>query len=295
MDGTWTSPTDSPYRVPFDGAFRLANESTSPPEGAPDRKANEKALKEARKKVRDLQETLYADDRYSVLLVFQAIDAAGKDGTIRHVLRGVNPTGCQVTSFKQPTSLELDHDYLWRIARALPQRGRIGVFNRSHYEEALVVRVHPEILVNQRLPQVELATIWDDRLKAISAYERHLAQEGTVILKFFLHLSKAEQARRFVKRIDEPDKNWKFSPSDVRERNYWDEYQHAFQEALLATSRPWAPWYAVPADDKHFMRRTVAEIVRDTMQRLPLGYPRLPDAEQAEMLRLREELSVEVG
>ncbi len=295
MDTPWVTPADSPYRVPFDGAFTLANASTAPPEGAPDRKANEKALNKARKKLRDLQETLYADDRFAVLLVFQAIDAAGKDGTIRHLMRGVNPAGCQVTSFKQPTALELEHDFLWRIARALPQRGRIGVFNRSHYEEALVVRVHPAILANQRLPHVDHATIWDERLAAIADYERHLAREGTAILKFFLHLSKSEQARRFVKRIDEPDKNWKFSPADVRERQHWDAYQHAFQEALRATSRPWAPWYAVPADDKRFMRRVVAEIVHDTMRRLPLAYPRLPEAERAEMLRLRPGLLAEAG
>lgn len=295
MDTPWISPADSPYRVPFDGAFMLAEAPTAPPEDAPGRKANEKALKKARKKLRDLQETLYADDRFSVLLVFQAIDAAGKDGTIRHLLRGVNPAGCQVTSFKQPTNLELEHDFLWRIARALPQRGRIGVFNRSHYEEALVVRVHPAILASQRLPHVDPVTIWDERLAAIAGYERHLAREGTVILKFFLHLSKSEQARRFVKRIDEPEKNWKFSPGDVRERGHWDAYQHAFQEALRATSKPWAPWYAVPADDKRFMRRVVAEIVHDTMLRLPLAYPQLPEAEQAEMLRLRSGLMTEVG
>lgn len=295
MEAPWISPTDSPYRVPFDGDFDLAQAPTVPPEDAPGRKANEKALKVARKKVRDLQNKLYADDRYSVLLVFQAIDAAGKDGTIRAILQGVNPAGCQVTSFKQPTSNELEHDFLWRISRALPQRGRIGVFNRSHYEEALVVRVHPAILANQRLPHVDLETIWDERLASIAAYENHLAREGTVILKFFLHLSRAEQARRFVKRIDESEKNWKFSPSDVRERGHWDAYQHAFEEALKATSRPWAPWYAVPADDKPYMRRVVAEIVQDTMKRLPIAYPKPTEERLAEMLGLRDGLVVEAG
>lgn len=287
-------PTDSPYRVPFDGTFELAQAPTAPPADRRDRDENVKELKKTRKKLRDLQRTLYADDRYALLLVFQAMDAAGKDGTIRHVLRGVNPAGCQVTSFKQPSSEELDHDFLWRIVRALPQRGRIGVFNRSHYEEVLVVRVHPHVLASQRLPGVDPATIWDDRLATIAGFEHHLAREGTVILKFFLHLSKEEQARRFLARIDEPEKNWKFAPADVRERGHWDAYQHAYQEALRATSRPWAPWYAVPADDKRFLRRTVAEIVHDTLRRLPIAYPRLPDDARAEMLRLRDGLAEEV-
>jgi PPK2 family polyphosphate:nucleotide phosphotransferase len=286
-------PTDSPYRVPFDGTFELAQAPTAPPAERRERDENVKVLKKTRKKLRDLQRTLYADDRYALLLVFQAMDAAGKDGTIRHVLRGVNPAGCQVTSFKQPSSEELDHDFLWRVNRALPQRGRIGVFNRSHYEEVLVVRVHPHVLASQRLPGVDPATIWDDRLATIAGFEDHLAREGTVILKFFLHLSAQEQARRFLARIDEPEKNWKFAPGDVRERGHWDAYQHAYQEALRATSRPWAPWYAVPADDKRFMRRTVAEIVHDTMRRLPIAYPRLPDDERAEMLRLRDGLAEE--
>ena len=293
MNGSWNPPTDSPYRVPFEGAFSLADSPTTPPDDAEGRKANEKALKKARKVIRDVQETMYADDRYALLLVFQAIDAAGKDGTMRHVLRGVNPAGCQVTSFKQPSANELEHDFLWRVSKALPQRGRIGVFNRSHYEETLVVRVHPEILGNQRLPRVDTESIWDDRLAAISAYERHLAQEGTVILKFFLNLSNAEQARRFVKRIDDPEKNWKFSPSDVRERGFWDEYQVAFEEPLRATSQPWAPWYAVPADDKRYMRRTVAEIVAATLQGLPLRYPQQPAEQRADMQQLRETLVAE--
>jgi PPK2 family polyphosphate:nucleotide phosphotransferase len=288
-------PTASPYRVPFDGSLVLAEAPTAPPGDAPDRKANEKRLKKIRKKLRELQRRLYADDRFALLLVFQAMDAAGKDGTIRHVLRGVNPAGCQVTSFKQPSQGELDHDFLWRVARALPQRGRIGVFNRSHYEEVLIVRVHPHVLAGQRLPVVDPATIWDQRLRAIEAYERHLAQAGTVILKFFLHLSAEEQARRFLVRIDEPESNWKFSPGDVRERAHWDAYQHAYQEALRATSRPHAPWFAVPADDKRYMRRTVAEIVHDTMRRLPIDYPALPDEQRARMLRLRDGLAAEAG
>lgn len=288
-------PTDSAYLVPPRGPFALADAPTAPPADERDEKRNKKVLKRTRKKLRDLQRTLYADDRYALLLVFQAMDAAGKDGTIRHVLRGVNPAGCQVTSFKEPSREALDHDYLWRISRALPQRGRIGVFNRSHYEEVLVVRVRPEILAGQRLPSVDPSTVWDDRLRAIADFERHLAENGTVIVKFFLHLSRDEQARRFVKRIDEPEKNWKFSGGDVRERGRWDAYQHAYQEALTATSRPHAPWYAVPADDKRYMRRVVAEIVHDTMRRLPIGYPEVDDERRAEMLRMRERLAQETG
>lgn len=295
MEAAWIPPTDSPFRVPFDGSFALAAAPTKPPEDAPDREANEKALKKTRKNLRDLQRQLYADNRFALLLVFQAMDGAGKDGTIRHVLRGVNPAGCQVTSFKQPSADELDHDFLWRVARALPQRGRIGVFNRSHYEEVLVVRVHPSILANQRLPSSDRATIWDDRLAQMASFEHHLACEGTVIVKFFLHLSKEEQARRFLDRIDEPEKNWKFSPGDVRERGHWDAYQHAYQEALRATSRAWSPWFAVPADDKPYMRRVVAEIVHDTLRRLPIAYPKLSDEERDEMLRLRAGLLEEAG
>jgi PPK2 family polyphosphate:nucleotide phosphotransferase len=291
----FVDPTDSRYRVPAGGRFALADAHTAPPVDERDDESNERRLKRTRKRLRDLQRTLYADDRYAVLLVFQAMDAAGKDGTIRHVLRGVNPAGCQVTSFKQPSAEELDHDYLWRVARALPQRGRIGVFNRSHYEEVLVVRVHPEILAAQRLPAVDPDAVWDDRLRAIADFERHLAENGTVIIKFFLHLSPQEQARRFVKRIDEPEKNWKFSAGDVRERGHWDAYQHAYQEALAATSRPHGPWYAVPADDKRYMRRIVAEIVHDTMSRLPIAYPEVDDERRAQMLRLRAGLVQEAG
>lgn len=295
METPWLPPTASQYRVPFDGGFVLADAPTTPPSGLANKKDNEKALKKARKAMRDPHQMLYADDRFSLLLVFQAMDAAGKDGTIRHVLRGLNPAGCQVTSFKQPSSNELEHDYLWRISKALPQRGRIGVFNRSHYEELLVVRVNPGILANERLPHVDLNTIWQERMEAIAAYEKHLAREGTVILKFFLNLSQAEQARRFVKRIDEPEKHWKFSPSDVRERGHWHAYQHAFDEALGGTSREWAPWYAVPADDKRYMRRVVAEIMLDTLQRLPIAYPQVPEERRAEMLQLRDGLVAEAG
>ena len=231
----------------------------------------------------ELQEKLYAQDRWSALCVFQAIDAAGKDGTIKHVMSGVNPAGVQVTSFKAPGPEELAHDFLWRSVRALPARGRIGIFNRSHYEEVLVVRVHPEILGRQRLP-TELVgkKLWDQRLRAIAGFERYLARQGTVVLKFFLHLSKDEQKRRFLARLEDKGKHWKFSAADLAERDHWDAYQAAYQEAIAATAMPWAPWFVVPADHKWFTRLVVSAAVIEALDRLDLRIPRLaPDAEAA--------------
>ena len=222
---------------------------------------------------------LYAQDRIAVLIVFQAMDAAGKDSTIRAVMTGINPAGCQVYSFKQPSREELDHDFLWRTTCRLPERGRIGIFNRSYYEEVLVVRVHPEFLEAQRLPRREdPSTLWTDRFEAIAAHELHLARSGTLVLKFWLNVSPEEQARRFRSRIDEPSKNWKFSHRDIEERRHWDEYMRAYEDALNATSRPWAPWYAIPADDKPFMRAAVADLIVRNLAQLGLAYPTL-DAE----------------
>ncbi len=231
----------------------------------------------------ELQEKLYAQDRWSTLCVFQAIDAAGKDGTIKHVMSGVNPAGVQVTSFKAPGPEELAHDFLWRSVRALPARGRIGIFNRSHYEEVLVVRVHPEILGRQHLP-AELVgrKLWDQRLRAIAGFERYLARQGTVVLKFFLHLSKDEQKRRFLARLEDKDKHWKFSAADLAEREHWDAYQAAYQEAIAATATPWAPWFVVPADHKWFTRLVVSAALIEALDRLDLRIPKLaPDAEAA--------------
>ena len=277
-----------PYLVPFDGSFRVAAAPTAPPDGAPDKKQAKKELRKLRRRLDDLQHVLYADDRHAVLLVFQAMDAAGKDGTIRAVLSGVNPAGCQVFSFKQPTREELDHDFLWRTAKRLPERGRIGVFNRSYYEEVLVVRVHPQFLEGQRLPDpIDPERIWDERFASIREHEQHLARNGTVILKFWLNVSREEQRRRFLARIDEPEKNWKFSAGDVRERGLWDDYMRAYEEALNATSRPWAPWYAIPADDKPFLRVCVAEILAASLERLGLAYPEVADAERARFAEMR--------
>jgi PPK2 family polyphosphate:nucleotide phosphotransferase len=232
----------------------------------------------------ELQEKLYAQDRWAVLLIFQGMDAAGKDGTIRHVMSGLNPQGTQVFSFRQPTSEDLDHDFLWRTFKALPERGRIGIFNRSHYEEALVVRVHPEILAAQKLPESLVSRkIWKERFQDINAVERHLARNGTLIRKFFLHISRGEQQRRLVERLDEPSKNWKFSAADLGERAKWDAYRQAYEDVLSATSRKDAPWYIVPADHKWFAHLLVAEIMIDALESLRLHFPTV-DAAQKEVL-----------
>jgi PPK2 family polyphosphate:nucleotide phosphotransferase len=278
----------SPYLVPFDGTFRVEEAPTAPPEGAPGKAELKDSLERSVDRIDDLQRRLYADDHWGVLLVFQAMDAAGKDSTIRAVLRGVNPQGCEVASFKQPSKRELDHDFLWRVSSALPERGRIGVFNRSHYEEVLVVRVHPEYLRGQRLPRGEpLVDVWEGRFQSIRDFEQHLARNGYLILKFFLNVSREEQAERFRRRIDRPEKNWKFSEGDLAERALWAEYMDAYQGALNATSRPWAPWYAVPADDKPFMRSAVAEIVEKSLISLGLSYPSLGAEETARLQDLR--------
>ena len=282
---------DSPYLVPFDDSFVLAEAPTEPPEALTKKKINRKLLAESIGTLSDLQRKLYAHNKFSVLLVFQAMDAAGKDGTIRAVTSGINPAGFQVRSFKQPSSEELDHDFLWRTAKALPERGRIGVFNRSHYEEVLVVRVHPEYLGAQNLPDRPSDLFWEERFDSIREFEKHLARNGTVVIKFFLNLSKDQQRRRFLKRIDEPSANWKFSAGDVRERGHWDQYMQCYEAALRQTSTPWAPWYAIPADDKPYMRRRVAEIVVETMAGLGLEYPVLRPSEIEEMQRLRDGLS----
>lgn len=285
---------DSPWLVPFDDSFRIGETSTRPPEEAPGKKKLKKELEERVEDLHDLQRRLYAQDRWAVLLVFQAMDAAGKDSTIRAVMSGVNPAGCQVFAFKKPSAEELDHDFLWRTARRLPERGRIGIFNRSYYEEVLVVRVHPGILDAQRLPHRPdtLEEVWSQRLESIADHERHLARNGTAIVKFFLNVSRDEQKARFLSRLDEPEKNWKFAAGDVRERGHWEEYQVAYEAALRATSRPWAPWYAIPADDKPFMRLAVADIVARTLESLGLRYPAVDPVEKArfdEMRRLLED------
>ncbi|MGA9033651.1 MAG: ADP-polyphosphate phosphotransferase [Sulfuricaulis sp.] len=241
----------------------------------------------------ELQQLLYASNRYAVLLIFQAMDAAGKDGAIKHVMFGVNPQGCQVFSFKHPSATELEHDFLWRTSQCFPERGRIGIFNRSYYEEVLIVRVHPEILRGQGLPEelVDEETIWRERYRSIVDLENHLYRNGTRIIKFFLHLSKEEQRKRFLARIDEPEKNWKFSLADIEERKYWKQYMHAYEACLSATSTKIAPWYVVPADDKENARLIVSRIILDTFKALDMRYPKTDAKRRQELLSIRKRLA----
>jgi PPK2 family polyphosphate:nucleotide phosphotransferase len=250
-------------------------------------------LEEHRKELSDLQNVLYAHDRYAVLLIFQGMDAAGKDGAIRHVMSGVNPQGCQVFSFKQPSNEELDHDFLWRTNKRLPERGRIGIFNRSYYEEVLIARVRPDVLARQRLPAefVDMNTIWQERHRDIVNLEDYLHRNGTRIIKFFLHLSKNEQRKRFLSRIDEPDKNWKLSPADIEVRKEWDDFQHAYADFLGATSTVHAPWYVIPADDKRNARLLISHAIIDTMKTLKMSYPEPTEKHRRELQAVRSALT----
>jgi PPK2 family polyphosphate:nucleotide phosphotransferase len=244
----------------------------------------EEALQQSTARMAELQDMLYAQDRWALLLVFQAMDAAGKDGAVKHVMSGVNPQGCQVFSFKAPSDLELQHDFLWRTTRCLPERGHIGIFNRSYYEEVLVVRVHPEILETQKTPSsLVTKNIWEQRYEDIRGFERHMARSGTMIRKFFLHLSKKEQKKRFLARLDEPEKNWKFSAADIHERKYWDDYQKAYEDMIANTSTHHAPWYVVPADNKWFSRLVVSTVIVDALESLNLCYPKVDAAKLKEL------------
>jgi PPK2 family polyphosphate:nucleotide phosphotransferase len=289
-------PVENPYLVPFDESFKLKKVGTEP-EDDPGKAPNVEALEEAVSKLAKLQAKLYANDRYSVLLIFQAMDAAGKDGTIRAVMSGVNPQGCQVYAYKAPNAEELDHDFMWRLQRDLPERGRIGIWNRSHYEEVLVVRVNPQYLDAQKLPRRpdKLEDLWQERYESIIAAEKHWARNGCVILKFFLNVSQREQHERFLERVRDPDNHWKFNAGDLSESKKWDTYQDAYQDALRATSKPWAPWYCIPADSKSYMRRAVAEIVVDTLAQLDLPPPDLSAKDRAALETARRDLEAELG
>ena len=244
----------------------------------------EEALQEGIALTAELQDKLYAQDIWSLLLIFQAMDAAGKDGAIKHVMSGVNPQGCEVHSFKAPSDVELQHDFLWRTSRKMPERGHIGIFNRSYYEEVLVVRVHPELLQGQKIPASLVGKdIWDKRFEDISCFERHMARSGTVIRKFFLHLSKKEQKKRFLARLEEPEKNWKFSASDIHERKYWDDYQEVYEDMIRNTSTKHAPWYVVPADNKWFTRLVISAVIVDTLESLDLAYPTVDKQKRHEL------------
>ena len=283
----------SDYLIEADNAVSVSDLPTEPPEGALTGKKAKKALREVVDEIDDLQRMLYAHDHHSVLLVFQAMDAAGKDGTIRAVMRGINPAGCQVHSFKQPSREELDHDFLWRTSKRLPERGRIGIFNRSYYEEVLVVRVHPEYLGGQNLPHLDLDKVWARRFESIRSLEKHLARNGTVVLKFWLNVSAEEQRQRFLARLNEPEKNWKFSKSDLSERALWPDYMKAYEALLPETSRSWAPWYAIPADDKPFMRLQVATVVRDALGSMQMQYPKASESDQKHFDGIRKQLEEE--
>ena len=284
-----------PYRITNGKRFRLKDVD---PDDTGELKSEDKprareALQTGVEALAELQDILYAQDRWAVLLVFQAMDAAGKDGTIKHVMSGINPQGCQVSSFKAPTSHDLDHDYLWRCLKELPERGRIGIFNRSYYEETLVVRVHPEFLHGQKLPEECITKkIWEDRFQDIRCFERYLHRNGTVVRKFFLHVSKDEQQKRFLERLDNPDKNWKFSANDAKERGYWNQYMDAYEETIRETATDDAPWYVVPANNKWFTRAVVAAAVIDALASLNLNYPKVSSAKKKE-LELARKLLVE--
>jgi PPK2 family polyphosphate:nucleotide phosphotransferase len=284
-----------PYRITKGKGFRLKDFDPADTAGLQmDKGEAREMLQRGTAWLAEEQDMLYAQDRWSLLLVFQAMDAAGKDSTIKHVMSGVNPQGCQVSSFKQPSSEDLEHDFMWRYVRHLPERGRIGIFNRSYYEEVLVVRVHPEILKRQKLPPPLVGkTIWDERLADIARFEDYATRQGTKILKFFLYVSRKEQKKRFMDRLDEPEKNWKFSASDVKEREFWDDYMHAFEEAIQATASKHAPWYVVPADNKWFTRLIVSAAIVEAVADLGLAYPKVDAAKKKELAAARVALSRE--
>jgi PPK2 family polyphosphate:nucleotide phosphotransferase len=283
------------FRIDKPDKFRLADYDPADTCGLDIEKADAKAmLASGVERLAGLQEKLYAQDQWAVLAIFQAMDAAGKDGAIKHVMSGINPQGCQVHAFKAPSHEELDHDFLWRIVKALPERGRIGIFNRSHYEEVLVVRVHPEMLARQHLPKAVVGKdIWDERFKSIRTFERHLARNGVLVLKFFLHVSREEQRQRFLARLEEPAKRWKFEMADVAERKLWDKYMHAYEDAIRHTSRPEAPWYVVPADNKPFARLVIAEAMIEAMEGLKLEFPKVAGAALKELAKVRRALEAE--
>ena len=283
----------SKFRVPPNGKWRLQNSPTEIKPAYRSKSHYREILDEQIEEMSELQNLLYAHDRYALLLIFQAMDAAGKDSAIKHVMSGVNPQGCQVYSFKHPSAEELEHDFLWRTTRCLPQRGRIGIFNRSYYEEVLIVRVHPEILLAENLPAglLDEETIWKERYRSINDLESHLYRNGTRVLKFFLHVSKSEQRKRFLARLDDHDKNWKFGVGDLAERARWDDYMAAYEACLRATSSAHAPWFAVPADDKKNARLIIAAAIVETLQSLKMSYPKPDKAHRQELKTIRQKLA----
>lgn len=287
-----------PYRIADGSRFHLSGHDPADTGGYTEdhKKAAEEALENGVKALSKLQEMLYAHDRWALLLIFQAMDAAGKDSAIKHVMSGVNPQGCQVASFKSPTSTDLDHDYLWRCNIHLPERGRIGIFNRSYYEEVLVVKVHPEILRMQKIPEgLENADIWKKRYHDINCYEKYLSNNGVKIIKFFLNVSREEQKKRFLKRIDSPDKNWKFSKDDVKERNFWNAYMNAYEEMIAGTASEDAPWYVVPADHKWYTRMIVSAAIINTLNSMDISFPKIDKEKEKELQESKQELESEIN
>jgi PPK2 family polyphosphate:nucleotide phosphotransferase len=285
-----------PYRVTSGKGFRLRDIDPDDTHGVKSKQDAQVYLRRGVERLCEAQEKLYAQDQWGLLLIFQAMDAAGKDGAIKHVMSGINPQGCQVFSFKAPTSEDLDHDFLWRTSKALPERGRIGIFNRSYYEEVLVVRVHPQILEGQKMPRsLVTKNIWKERYQDIRAFERYLARQGYVILKFFLHVSSKMQKERFLERLEQADKNWKFSLGDAKERRHWKEYRAAYEDAIRETAAPHAPWYVVPADKKWFARLVVAAAVHDALARLKLAFPKVDKEKKKDLAAAREALLAEDG
>lgn len=286
-----TANLSEPYRVTSGRGFHLKDYDPADTQGHKLKKKASQLLREGAECLSEMQQKLYAQDKWAVLLIFQAMDAAGKDGAIRHVMSGINPQGCQVYSFKTPSSEELDHDFLWRTSKVLPERGRIGIFNRSYYEEVLITRVHPEVLGSQKVPaQLVTANVWQERYEDITALERHLARNGTVVRKFFLYLSREEQKKRFLSRLDEPEKNWKFSEGDVREREFWSKYMGAYEEAIRYTASPQAPWYVVPADNKWFTRLVISNVIIETLKSLNLAYPVVDAAKKKDLAAAAQRL-----
>ena len=287
-------------RFRYDGKekFSLRERKTDDTSGLLNKEESENAILADIELLKEMQEKLYAQDKYAVLIVFQALDAAGKDSTISHVMSGVNPQGCQVVSFKAPSSEDLNHDYLWRVSKELPERGKIGIFNRSHYEDVLVTKVHPEFILSQKIPTIDSTkaidkSFWYSRYKEIVNFEDYLSRNGIIIIKFFLHLSKDEQKNRFLKRIEEKEKNWKFSVSDMKERSFWDEYQSAFEEAISHTATKKNPWYIIPADQKWFTRFAVSTIINERLKKLKLDYPTVSPETLAEMQKIKKQLLAE--
>jgi PPK2 family polyphosphate:nucleotide phosphotransferase len=289
-----SAPLSAAYRVTDGSPFRLVKIDPGDTQGIRDKKKAQEALAAGIQELAALQETLYAQNQWGMLLIFQAMDAAGKDSAIEHVMSGINPQGCQVYSFKAPSAEELDHDFLWRTSKCLPERGRIGIFNRSYYEEVLVVRVHPEFLGGQRLPAgLGGRGIWKRRFEDIAAFERYVARQGFLILKFFLHVSQDEQRKRFLARIEQPEKNWKFAMADVEERAHWDDYMAAYEDMIRHTAAEHAPWFVVPADNKWFTRLVVADAIRRALEKLDLAYPKVTGAKKKELDAARRALLAE--